>query len=301
MYRHLSKVVLFSLLGLLTFVYAQETTETSVDPAVRATLDQGKKLLLSSNFEQAAALMRQIVAVDPRNGQAQFYLGLATIGPKKVRRNRDNAAKCFLASAEAGYHLPFGEWENFPVHQGTYIDANWNPAKKIMGEKDPQQLETATHLLENIVSVDHRAHHASERLGELYVDTGQNRKALDLFQRLLEANPDKSESVYDMGLGYMDIYNKERAEAILADLSSEGPEKMTALSKLLMARAFFVIGDNRIASVYYSQCLDDMNEIAAREIYRDIIDIISKNEKQEYKQARTIDQKKAFFRKFCLE
>lgn len=161
--------------------------------------------------------------------------------------------------------MPFGKWEKYPINQSNYIDANWNPAQKFMDEKDPQNFTTAINLLENIVAVDQKAHNASEHLGELYVKTGQNRKALDLFQRLLEANPDQSESIYNMGLGFFDIYNKDMAQVILADLSSEGPEKLTALAKLLMARAFFVIEDNRIASVYFFQSLDDLNEIAARE------------------------------------
>jgi len=298
MCRYLCKQTFILVLGFSTLLYAGQQAETADSAEIQSKLEQGKQLLLSGNFTSAEAVMQQIAFVNPESGAAHFYMGVACVGKDRSKKGVEAARPHFLAAARAGYHLPFGAWEDYPIRQSSYVEANWIPAKKILDEKDPQQLETATHLLENIVSVDHRAHRASERLGELYVKTGQNRKALDLFQRLLEANPDESESIYNIGLGYFDIYNPEIAEAILADLSSEGPEKMTALMKLLMARAFFVIGDNRIASVYYFQCLDDLNEIAAREIYRDIIDIISHQERSEYKQARTIDQKKAFFRKF---
>ncbi|MBN2289277.1 MAG: GWxTD domain-containing protein [Candidatus Glassbacteria bacterium] len=298
MYRHLSKLIVVFILGLLAQVYAQQQAEPAVSAEIQGKLDQGKQLLKSGNFVSADAMMRQIISSNPQLGEAHFFLGLAILGQDVSKKGSDNAAEHFLAAARAGYHLPFGTWEDYPVKEKDYVEANWKPADDILDDKDPQKLETAVHLLENIISVDHRAHRASERLGELYVKSGQNRKALDLFQRLLEDNPEQSESIYNIGLGYLDIYNKEIAESILADLSSEGPEKMTALMKLLMARAFFVIGDNRIASVYYFQCLDDLNEIAAREIYRDIIDIITPDERSEYTQTRTIEQKKAFFRKF---
>jgi len=298
MYRYLSKVIFVFMLSVLTQAYAQQEAETAVNPENQRKLDQAKQLLLSSNFTSAGALMQEITSSSPQVGEAYFLLGVASLGQDKTKAAREKAARHFLDAAHAGYHLAYGTWENYPIKQKEYIEANWKPAEDIIDEKDPQKLETAVHLLENIISVDHRAHRASERLGELYVKTGQNREALDLFQRLLEANPEQSESIYDIGLGFFDIYNTEIAEAILADLSSEGPEKMTALKKLLMARAFFVVGDHRIASVYYNQCLDDLNEIAAREIYRDIIDIIMPEERSEYSQARTIEQKKAFFRKF---
>ena len=242
--------------------------------------------------------MQQLTSSDPQNGRAHFYLGMAILGIAGSKDFVERASESFLKSAEAGYHLPFGTWQGFQVKENSYISANWDVAKKILDENDPQKKATAANLLENIVSVDYKEHKASERLGELYVDMGQARKGLDLFQRLLEANPDKSESLYNIGLGFLDIYNPERAQIILADLSSQGPEEMTSLMKLLMARAFFVQNENRIASVYYFQALDDLNEIVASEMYRDLIDIISDKEKDEYNDARTVDQKKVFLRKF---
>ena len=261
-------------------------------------LDEAEKLLKAGNYTAVKADMQQLTASDPQNGRAYFYLGMATIGIAEGKDYVEKASESFLKSAEAGYHLPFGSWEGFQVKENRYVEANWNVVKKILNEKDPQKRETAANLLENIVSANYREHKASERLGVLYVDMGQASKALDLFQRLLEANPDKSESLYNIGLGFLDIYNPERAQIILADLSSQGPEEMTSLMKLLMARAFFVQEENRIASVYYFQALDDLNEIVASEIYRDIIDIINHKEKDEYQDTRTIDQKKVFFRKF---
>jgi GWxTD domain-containing protein len=298
MSRFLLNMMFVILLGSLAQAYAQEVPETTVNAEIQSKLDQAKKLLKASDNTSAGAMMREIISSAPQIGEAHFLLGLATLGQEKSKKIRAAAGVHFLESAKAGYQLPFGAWGDYPIDMKVYIDANWEAAKDILKDKDPQKQNIAIHLLENIISLDHKAHNSSETLGELYMKSGQNRKALELFQRLLEANPEESESIYKMGLGFLDIYNKEIAESILADLSSEGPEKMSAMMKLLMARAFFVIGDNRIASVYYFQCLDDLNEIAAREISRDIIDIIMPEEISEYKQARTIDQKKAFFRKF---
>ncbi|HUU27855.1 MAG TPA: GWxTD domain-containing protein [archaeon] len=298
MSRYIHTIVLSLLLSVFSQVNAQESSKPAIDNQLRGKLDDAKSQMLGGNFPSASAILKVIVDQNPQLGEARFLLGVAAVGEDKSKTGREKATEFFLEAARDGYHLPFGGWQNYPVNQSGYIDANWNPAQKLMKEKDPQNFQVAINLLENIVDVDHKAHNASERLGELYIKTGQNRMALDLFQRLLEANPDQSESIYTLGLGFFDIYNREIAETILGDLSSEGPEKMTALMKLLMARAFFVLEDNRIASVYYFQCIDDLNETAAGEMYRDIIDIVRPNERSEYKQARTIEQKKLFFRKF---
>lgn len=298
MIRYIGVLIFTLLLAVLPEVYAQKTSgATAIDP-LRGKLDEARTLILNGNFPGASTMLQEIAAKNPQSGEALFLLGLAAIGIDKSKAGREKAGDYFLKSAQTGYCVPSGKWEKYPINQSNYIEANWNPAQKYMNEKDPQNFTTAINLLENIVAVDQKAHNASEHLGELYVKTGQNRKALDLFQRLLETNPDQSESIYNMGLGFFDIYNKDMAQVILADLSSEGPEKLTALAKLLMARAFFVVEDNRIASVYFFQSLDDLNEIAAREMYRDIIDIVNAKEKDEYNKARTIEQKKLFFRKF---
>ena len=298
MCRNLILVILALLLWTLSPIGAQQESQPALDPQLQNKLEQAKGMLLQSNFNAAAALLGEIVAQDPNAGEANFFLGLAAIGETQKKEAREKATGHFLDAAKAGYHIPFGAWENYPVKANGYIEANWDAAKGYIKDEDPQNYSLAIHLLNNIIAVDHKSHDASEHLGNLYVKTGQNRKAMDLFQTLLEANPDQSESVYTLGLGFFDIYNREIAEVILSDLSSEGPEKMTALMKLLMARAFFVIEDYRIASVYYKQCLDDLNEIAAREMYRDIMDVVTPPERAEWKQVRTIDQRKNFFRKF---
>ena len=191
MYRYLCKQIFILVLGFSTLLYAQEQAETAVSDEIQSKLEQGKQMLLNGNFTAAEAVMQQLAFVNPELGAAHFYMGVACVGKDRTKKGVEAAQPHFLAAARAGFHVPFGTWEDYPIRQSSYVDANWNPAKDILDEKDPQQLEIAAHLLENIVSVDHRAHHASERLGELYVKTGQNRKALDLFQRLLEANPDR--------------------------------------------------------------------------------------------------------------
>ena len=296
--RNIILVVFALLFWVFAPISAQQESPPELTPELQNKLDQAKGMVLGGNFNAAAAILADIVARKPDAGEAHFFLGLTAIGETQKKESRKKASGHFLDAAKAAYHVPFGGWENYPLKVNGYIESNWEVAEDYIKDEDPKNYELAMHLLLNIIAVDHKAHDASEHLGDLYIKTGQNRKALDLFQMLLEANPDQSESVYTLGLGFFDIYNKEIAEAILSDLSSEGPEKMTSLMKLLMARAFYVIEDYRIASVYYTQCLDDLNEIAAREIYRDIMDIVTPPERDEWSQARTVDQKKNFFRKF---
>lgn len=298
MVRNIGLLVFCFLVGLGAPLAAQTAAPATADAEVQTKMDQAKRLILGGNFAGARSVIEGVLAGDPNNGEANYFMGLVVIGEDSSPKNRLAAGEYFIKAAQVGYHIPFGTWENYPVNKRSYIEANWKPAEERIKEKDPQKYEVAIHLLENIIAVDHKEHDASEHLGALLMRTGQGRRAMDLFQRLLESNPERSESIYTIGLGFFDIYNREVAESILADLSSEGPENLTSLMKLLMARAFFVLGDNRIASVYYYQALDDLNEISAREIYRDNIDIMLDKEKDEYSRARTIDQKKAFFRKF---
>jgi GWxTD domain-containing protein len=276
---------------------AQETAPPGGE--LQQKFERAREMIKGSNFGAAKGLMDEVLASNPNSGEALFYKALATIGTTdKVRVAEKEVSLIFVESAKNGFHIPAGGWDNFPVDIRYYIEANWEFADDYIDQEDPQNYQVAINLLENIVEVDHEQHDASEHLGKLYVRTGQNREALDLFQRLLERNPDESEGIYTMGLGYFDIFNKEIAQSILSDLSSQGPEEMTSLMKLLMARAFFVLEDVRIASVYYSQCLDDLNEIAAREMYRDVMDIVVPKEKTEWNNARTLDQKRLFIRKF---
>ncbi len=295
MVRHLRLFLILLLVGLSAPLAAQTAAP---DAEAQGKIEQARRMVLSANFSGAKALAEGILAKDSRNGEANFLIGLSMLGEDSKRDNRPKAGEYFVKAAQAGYHVPFGSWEKCPVNESAFISANWEPVEDILKENDPQKLETAIHLLENIVTVNHKEHDASEHLGKLFIQTGQSRRAMELFQRLLEASPGESESIYSLGLGFFDIYNREIAESILADLSSEGPESLTSLMKLLMSRAFFVLGDNRIASVYYFQAMDDLNEISAREFYRDNIDIILDKEKSEYERCRTVDQKKAFFRKF---
>ncbi len=262
-------------------------------------VERAREMIKGSNYVAAIGLMDEVLASNPNSGEALFYKALATIGTTEKRREAEKeVSKIFVESAKNGFHIPGDGWDNFPVNIKFYIEANWEFADDYLDQEDPQDYQVAINLLENIVAVDHEQHDASEHLGKLYVRTGQNREALDLFQRLLERNPDESEGIYTMGLGFFDIHDKEIAQSILSDLSGQGPEEMTSLMKLLMSRAFFVLEDHRIASVYYAQCLNDLNEIAAREMYRDVIDIVLPDEKPEWENARTIDQKKLFIRKF---
>ncbi len=296
--RHISSV-LAAIILIISPAMLTAQDDTPPGGELQQKVERAREMIKGSNFTAAIGLMDEVLATNPNSGEALFYKALAMIGTTTKRKVAEQVvSKVFVESARNGFHIPSGGWDDFPVNTNYYIEANWEFAEDYLDQEDPQNYEVAINLLENIVEVDHEKHDASEHLGKLYVRTGQNREALDLFQRLLERNPDESEGIYTMGLGYFDIYNTEIAQSILSDLSSQGPEEMTSLMKLLMARAFFVLEDERIASVYYFQCLDDLNEITARELYRDAIDIVEPEEKTEWKNARTIDQKKLFFRKF---
>ena len=225
--RNLFLVSLALLLWAFSPISAQQESQPGLSPELQGKLERAKGMVLQGTFDAAAALLGEIVAQDANAGEAHFFLGLTAIGDSKKKDAREKAAKHFLDAAKAGYNLPFGAWENYPVQVNAYIEANWNAAEDYIKDEDPQNYGLAIRLLSNIIAVDHKAHDASEHLGNLYIKTGQNRRALDLFQKLLETNPDQSESIYTLGLGFFDIYNKEIAEAILSDLSSEGPEKMT--------------------------------------------------------------------------
>lgn len=268
--------------------------------AAETGIGQARELIKSGDFASAAELLRRLAAENPQAGEVNFYLGLATLADEKRKRSAviEEASGHFIRAAKNGYHLPFGEWKDFPIREKRFTDANWAAAQKYLREKDLPNTEITAHLLQNIIAVDPKAHNASRELGELYLRTGWARKAIEHYYEILEANPGNNQEIYSLDLEFLDIYLPEHANRILDCFSGENPENLSPLEKLFVAHSQFVLENDSLACSYYNQCLDSLDEVTAAEIFRDITDIVFEKDREEFDNAGNIKDKQVFFRRF---
>jgi GWxTD domain-containing protein len=264
--------------------------------AANPSVEQARQMILQKNYDGAATALRGLTVGNP--GEANYYLGLALIGQENKQEAMAQSAACFTLAARAGYHLPFDAWDNYPVLARRYLESNSGAADDILGSKDPKKKEIACHLLENVLSADHLNRKISTRLGELYLENGQYSQAVDLFRRIRQANPAQDETVYGLGLGFLDFSTPDLAKKFQDAYSSIDRRRLPPLTRLLLARAAFVLEDNATGCVLYSQCLDSLDEITAVELYRDVTDLVPEKERDGFLKADSLSQKKNFFSRF---
>ncbi len=272
-----------------------EKTDSTGKPELETGIEQACELIKSENFASAVEFLRKLAAENPADGKANFYLGLATLADEKRRRSAviEEASGHFMDAAKNGYHMPFGAWKDFPIREKRFTDANWAAAQKYLRKKDPRNTEIAAHLLHNIIAVDHKTRDSGEKLGKLYLSTGQVRKAIELYRQILQANSDNNQKIYSLDLDFLDIYLPEQANPILDFLSSEKPENCSPMGKLFMARAAFALEKDSLACSYYSQCQDSLDELTAGELLRDVTDIVFEDDRLLYENAATLKEKQA--------
>ena len=295
-------IILALTLGLSSLSPAEiqgEKTDSTSKPELETGIEQACELIKSENFASAVELLHKLAAENPADGKANFYLGLTTLADEKRKRSTviEEASRHFAAAANNGYHLPFGAWEDFPIREKKFTDANWAAAQKYLKKKDPHNTEIAAHLLHNIITVDHKARDAGEKLGKLYLSIRQVRKVIELYWKILQANPDKNQKIYSLDLDFLDIYLPKQANLILEGLSSKKPEELSPMEKLFMARALFTLEKDSLACSYYSQCLETLDKVTAGELFRDVTDIVFEDDRLLYENAATLKEKQAFFRR----
>ena len=276
-----------------------EKTDSTGKPELETGIEQACELILDGNLTEAEKILEKLKSSPSHAGQVNFYLGLTALGKRNLKRAQAIivAASYFETSARAGYSLSSEDWEDYPINKDKYCDANWKAAKKLIKSKDPEDIETAANLLKNIMTVELKAHNACRELGELYLRTGQARKAIELYCQILQVNPDNNQKIYSLDLDFLDIYLPKEANLILECLSSEKPENLSPMEKLFMARAAFALEKDSLACSYYSQCQDSLDELTAGELLRDVTDIVFEDDRLLYENAATLKEKQAFFRR----
>ena len=299
-------ILLMTLVFLLIQFYLPdaETPDTKLDSNLYAEqpggIEQVRKLLLKGDFTGAEKLLKELEATGSQAGEVNFYLGMVTLGSKELKKSQavSIASSYFTESARSGYHLAPGTWENYPIQQERFLDANRQAAREHLKDKDPQKIQIAANLLLNIIAVDPQDFKEIEDLGQLYLRTGQIRQAGELYRRTLEMNPDKNQMIYGLRLDFLDIYQPEKANKIYDFLSSEDPANLSPMEKLLLARALFVLEEDSLAYDCYFRCLDSLDNVTAAELYRDITDIVFEEDRKNYEKAGTLQEKQLFFRRF---
>ncbi|MFH1069460.1 MAG: GWxTD domain-containing protein [Candidatus Glassbacteria bacterium] len=295
----------FTLLFLSVQAFAVQADTSVKNPArevennTSSLVRQASQLIIDKKFFEAEKILRKLENSPLYKGEANFYLGLATL--TNITLNRRQAAikatNYFKASAKAGFYLSLGEWADYPVHQTSYCDANWTAAGELFKSKQAEDLEPAANLLRNIIAVDVSAHSAGRELGQLYLRTGQTPKAIELYQQILEAYPGRNQDLYSLNLDYLDLYLPEHADRILNCLNKVTPDSLTPLEMLLMARSHFVLGHESLACSLYDRCLDRLDAVTAGEILRDALDILFVADRIAYSRATTFAERRDFFRR----
>jgi len=260
---------------------------------------QARQLIIDKKFFEAEKVLQKLKDSPLHKGEANFYLGLATLSNTTLNRNQVviRAANYFKASARAGFYLPIGEWADYPVRQSSYCDVNWKATGELLKSKKAEDLEPAANLLKNIIAVDVSAHSAGRELGQLYLRTGQTPRAIELYQQILEAYPGRNQDLYNLNLDFLDLYLPEHAGRILDCLNNVTPDSLTPLEMLLMARSHFVLGHDSLACSLYDKCLDRLDAVTAGEILRDALDIFFVADRIAYSRATTSAEKRDFFRR----
>jgi GWxTD domain-containing protein len=266
----------------------------------KSGIEQARQLILKEDFPAAQKLLKELKSKGQKTGEVDFYLGLVALGSNWLMRAQalKIAAKYFESSARAGYNLPFDGWQGYPISKDSYLDAYWQAVEKFLKGKNPREIEIAERLLQNVVAIDPESNHSSEKLGKLYLRTGRPRKAIEIYRKVLEANPDNNQSIYDLALDFLDIYEPNLANQILEGLSREDSSSLSSLEKLFLARALFALNKDSLACNYYWRCLDSLDDVTAGELLRDMTDIVLEKDRQDYGNAKSPDEKRSFFRNF---
>ncbi len=120
--------LLLILLILFSFFYIQ----TSMTAA--PSLEEGKKLFKEEKFQEAKAVLEQVIKSDPRNHEAYFILGKIYYSEKNYDKSIENLEKAVeLKDSVSEYHLWYGSSYLMKAQKSGKIKALFR-AKKGVGE-----------------------------------------------------------------------------------------------------------------------------------------------------------------------
>lgn len=192
-----------------------------LDSAARANINHTRDLFKSSNnIEKSITFADSLASLFEHGGKydsAAYYLGwIADNSPKEGSNIRAGIAYY----GAFGYAVDDRKARHLGERTRHYLN-------KVL-EEHPEMLHLKTKIgmtyvstsnpmqgivmLREVVNTDPHNEEALFNLGLLSRQSGQNEKAIDRFEHLLEAHPDNIQARFLLGLTYMDLGKKEQAK-----------------------------------------------------------------------------------------
>ena len=192
--------------SLYRLLLAQDSTSAA---AAGIFNELGKLRFRARNFPDAERFFERAIALDPRDGEAYFYRGLAL---RELKRDPEaltalqKAASIDTAKADRFFWLgvaydgqkQFREAED-AFRRATELDSSGPIASKAYGQLGfyrllKKQWSAATRLLERAVALDPKDSQAWLWLGQGYQNAGNREKATESYRRVLTLDPGNQEA-----------------------------------------------------------------------------------------------------------
>ena len=204
-------------------------TATEKDPGlVDAHRELGSLLLDRQLYEEARAALERAVAAEPADAEAHYLLGLALF--------RGGEAESAIASLERAVQL---EPEHASAHYNlatvlrmTGRAEEGMAAMRRFQELQAQERPGESRLTQNLANLI--------RQGVFLAKTGHGERAVDLFHRALENNPESDLVLFNLGLILSDMEKHQEAADALERAVKSNPDRAEAYAAL--ANAYRALG-----------------------------------------------------------
>ncbi len=210
-------------------------------------LTSAKVHIQQNDWDKAVIELEKAVMAHPENAEAQFLLGRGYAAQKRFA-NMNRAFDASLA-ASTRFELEIKSWR----HQffSEYFDAGVKAARE-------NNFPAARDAFATAVMIDSKQPEAYKRLAGIHAQLGELEKALTLYRKVFEINPDDLEAC----LALADLHNQRRdydqSIVILEQALRQNPREQKILAAL--ASVYDCLGKSDDALAAYQQALQIMPE-----------------------------------------
>jgi len=210
-------------------------------------LTSAKVHIQQNDWDKAVIELEKAVMAHPENAEAQFLLGRG-YAAQKLFANMNRAFDASLA-ASTRFDLEIKSWR----HQ--FFSEYFDSGVKAAGENNSPAARDA---FATAVVIDSKQPEAYKKLAGVHAKLGELEKALNLYQQVLEINPDD----WEARLAAAELYNQQRdydqSIVILEQALRKNPREQKILAAL--ASVYDCLGKSDDALAAYQQALQIMPE-----------------------------------------
>jgi tetratricopeptide (TPR) repeat protein len=226
-------------------------TAAHLDPTEGNLFDWGSELLLHRTYEPATAVFQDATQRYPNSARLFIGLGLTLYS----RGLYDQAVKALLRASDLDpsdprcYYFLSKAYDSSPAQaaevtdrfrryaeeqpknaraQYYYAISLWK-AKRTGGS--PVDLAAVESLLKKSIALDNSFADARVQLGDLYSDQHRYQESIPQYERALALDPTLSDAHYRLGMDYVHLGNKDRAQKELAAYRELRAEHLAKVDK----------------------------------------------------------------------